>query len=167
MSHPGSARRLNETGSLMLAGLTAQMRPLGLFEALHDACRPQAGRPFHGKIEHVGDPRLPGACQPLRKAEHAESPKRGSECRNICRASRPWKGRCLIRGAGGLRGSGLKQCRDASATWCVTSPRDTLRSSQVKPRGVRQKMSGFPLRKRGPMSRQEHRWTPEIVSNCA
>ena len=29
----------------------------------------------------------------------------------------------------------------------------------VKPRGVRQKMSGFPLRKRGPVSRQEHRWT--------
>ncbi len=38
---------------------------------------------------------------------------------------------------------------------------------QSKPRGVRQKMSGFPLRKRGPVSRQEHCWTPEIVPKCA
>ena len=30
-----------------------------------------------------------------------------------------------------------------------------------------QKMSGFPLRKRGPVSRQEHCWTPEIVPKCA
>ena len=28
---------------------------------------------------------------------------------------------------------------------------------QIKPRGVRQKMSGFSLRKRGPVSRREHR----------
>ncbi len=38
---------------------------------------------------------------------------------------------------------------------------------QSKPRGVMQKMSGFPLRKRGPVSRQEHCWTPEIVPKCA
>ena len=34
---------------------------------------------------------------------------------------------------------------------------------QVKPRGVRQKMSSYPLRRRGPLSRRKHRWTPEIV----
>ena len=37
---------------------------------------------------------------------------------------------------------------------------------QIKPRGVRQK-SGFPIRKRGPVSLQEHHRTPEIVSNFA
>ena len=37
---------------------------------------------------------------------------------------------------------------------------------QVKPQCIRQKMSGFPLCQRGPVSRREHRWTPEIVSDC-
>ena len=31
----------------------------------------------------------------------------------------------------------------------------------------RQKMSGFPLRKRSLMSRRKHDWTHKIVSNCA
>ena len=38
---------------------------------------------------------------------------------------------------------------------------------QVKPRGVRRKMSGYNIRKRGPVSRQTHDWKPEIISNCA
>ena len=38
---------------------------------------------------------------------------------------------------------------------------------QSRPRGVRQKMSGCPLRKRGPVSRRQHAWTPEIIPNCA
>ena len=38
---------------------------------------------------------------------------------------------------------------------------------QSRPRGVRQKMSGFSLRKRGPVSRAKHDWTPEIVPKCA
>ena len=38
---------------------------------------------------------------------------------------------------------------------------------QAKPRGVKQKMSAFPLRRRGPVSRRKHSWTPEIVPNCA
>ena len=37
---------------------------------------------------------------------------------------------------------------------------------QASPRGVRQKMSGYPLRKRDPVSRREHDWTPEIVPKC-
>ncbi len=38
---------------------------------------------------------------------------------------------------------------------------------QVKPRGVRRKMSSFKLRKRGPVSREIHDWTPEIIPKCA
>ena len=34
-------------------------------------------------------------------------------------------------------------------------------------RGIRQKMSGLPLRKRGPVSREKHDWTPDVVPNCA
>ena len=34
---------------------------------------------------------------------------------------------------------------------------------QAKPRGVKQKMSSYPLRKRGPLSRRKHEWTPAIV----
>ena len=38
---------------------------------------------------------------------------------------------------------------------------------QAKPRGVRRKMSSFNLRMRGPVSREVHDWTPEIIPNCA
>ena len=38
---------------------------------------------------------------------------------------------------------------------------------QVKPRGVRRKMSSFNLRRRGPVSREIHDWTPEIIPKCA
>ena len=48
----------------------------------------------------------------------------------------------------------------------ILEERFVSRRGQIKPRSVRQNMSGFPLRKRGPVSRREHRWTPEIVSNC-
>ncbi len=38
---------------------------------------------------------------------------------------------------------------------------------QSKPRGVRQKMSGFPLRKRCPVSRRKHDWALEFIPNYA
>ena len=38
---------------------------------------------------------------------------------------------------------------------------------QVKPRGVRRKMSSYNLRKRGPVSREIHDRTPRIVPKCA
>ena len=33
---------------------------------------------------------------------------------------------------------------------------------QVKPRGVKRKMSNYPLRAHGPVSRKVHRWVPRI-----
>ena len=33
---------------------------------------------------------------------------------------------------------------------------------QAKPRGVKRKMSNYPLRVRGPLSRKVHRWVPEL-----
>ena len=34
---------------------------------------------------------------------------------------------------------------------------------QRKPRGRRQKMSKYPIRRRGNLSREEHEWTPKIL----
>lgn len=34
---------------------------------------------------------------------------------------------------------------------------------QSKPRGVKQKMSPYPVRHRGPVSREIHPWHPEIA----
>ena len=34
---------------------------------------------------------------------------------------------------------------------------------QQKPRGRRQKMSRYPIRRRGKLSREEHEWTPKIL----
>ena len=38
---------------------------------------------------------------------------------------------------------------------------------QDKPQDVRLKMSGFPLRKRGPLSRRKHDRIPEFIPRCA
>ena len=35
---------------------------------------------------------------------------------------------------------------------------------QRKPRGVKRKMSGYPLRRRGAVSRRKWDWTPQIVA---
>ena len=35
---------------------------------------------------------------------------------------------------------------------------------QKKPRGVKRKMSGYPLRGPGPLSRRKWDWTPHIVA---
>ena len=35
---------------------------------------------------------------------------------------------------------------------------------QKKPRGVKRKMSGYPLRRRGEVSRRKWDWTPRIVA---
>lgn len=92
MSHPGSACRLNKTGSLMFARVTAKMPALGCAEALHDACRLQTGRPFHCKTDHADGPRLSGSLKPLRRALHAESPKSRSNCRETRGTSHAWAG---------------------------------------------------------------------------
>ena len=36
---------------------------------------------------------------------------------------------------------------------------------QKKPRGVKRKMSGYPLRGPGPLSRRKWDWTPRIVAS--
>lgn len=62
----------------------------------------------------------------------------------------------------GVKFSVIEALDDRS--WRSTSSPAAASSS---PRGARQKMSGFLLRERDPVSRRKHCWTPEIVPNCA
>ena len=48
----------------------------------------------------------------------------------------------------------------------ILEERGVSSRGQVKPRGVKRKMSGFPVRARGRLSRETHDWVPSIVPRC-
>ena len=44
----------------------------------------------------------------------------------------------------------------------ILEERTVSSRGQKKPRGVKRKMSNYPLRARGPLSRTVHHWIPEM-----
>ena len=67
----------------------------------------------------------------------------------------------------------MKCCGESSYASVKPEPSEPPQHKNVRNmssemlRATFQKMSGFPIRTRGPVSRRTHIWAPEVVSNFA